>query len=166
MIIRSATAADIPAMNAIYNEYIVETAVSFDTEPWSDEKRFAWFQQRVDGGYPMFVAEADGAVIGASWSGPWRDKAAYRSSAETTVVLRGDAGGRGVGTELYRTLLEAVAAAGFHRAYAIVTMPNDASVALHEKLGFRQLGVLDEVGFKAGQFHSTMLLEKKLEEGA
>ena len=81
-------------------------------------------------------------------------------------MLRGDAGGRGVGTELYRALLEAVAAAGFHRAYAIVTMPNDASVALHEKLGFRQLGVLDEVGFKAGEFHSTMLLEKKLDERA
>ena len=80
MIIRSATAADIPAMNAIYNEYIVGTAVSFDTEPWSDAKRLDWFNERTGAGYPMLVAEDDGAILGASWSGPWRAKAASGAS--------------------------------------------------------------------------------------
>ena len=162
MIIRSATSADVPTVNAIYNQYIVGTAVSFDTDPWTDAKRLAWFEQRTSAGYPILVAEEGGSIVGASWSGPWRDKAAYRPSAETTVVLAPGVGGRGVGTALYTALLDEVAEAGFHRAYAIVTLPNDASVALHEKVGFVMVGVLDEVGFKDGEYHSTMLLEKKL----
>lgn len=162
MIVRSVTEADIPAMNAIYNQYIVGSAVSFDTAAWTDEQRLAWYRGRADAGYPMVVADDDGVVIGASWGGPWRDKAAYRSSVETTVALAPTARGKGVGTRLYSALLDAVASAGFHRAYAVITLPNSASVALHESLGFTQLGVLDEVGFKDGEYHSTMLLEKRL----
>jgi phosphinothricin acetyltransferase len=161
--IRQASTDDIPAMNAIYNRYIVGSHVSFDTEPWTDAQRLSWFQRRVSAGYPVLVACRDSTVIGASWSGPWRDKAAYRSTAETTVVLAPEAFGEGVGTKLYAALLEALRAAQFHVAIGIVALPNDASVALHKKLGYREVGTLEGVGLKDGLRHSTMILEAQLD---
>ncbi len=162
--IRRATEADVPAINAIYNEYIVDCHVSFDLEPWSDGRRLESFRACAEDGYPLLVACEGDEIIGTSWSGPWRRKRAYRGSVESTVVLAPDAGGRGVGTQLYSALLDALRADGFHRAYAIIALPNDASVALHLKLGYREVGVLDEVGFKDGKYHSTMLMELALDD--
>ena len=161
--IRPATGADVSAMNAIYNEYIVDSHVSFDLEPWSDEKRHEWFSSRVTAGYPFFVACEGDEVIGVAWAGPWRDKEAYRGSVESTVVLAPGSEGRGIGTTLYTTLLRALRSEGFHRAYAIIALPNDSSIALHLKLGYREIGVLEEAGFKDGKYHSTMLMELALE---
>jgi len=165
MVIRDATPEDVPALNAIYNRYIVGSHVSFDTEAWTDAKRLAWFETRIQGGYVVLVAVLDGVIAGASWSGPWRDKAAYRTTVETTVVLSDDAWGKGVGTAIYAELLDRLDVAGFHVAIGVVALPNDASVALHHKLGFREVGVLEEVGSKNGAYHSTMLLEKRLGSG-
>ena len=163
LVIRPATVSDAHDINVIYNEFVVESHVSFDTEPWTDDKRAAWLASRIENGYPVIVA-ADGAgVIGAAWSGPWRDKPAYRSSVETTIVLIPGSEGSGLGTTLYRSLLADVANRSFHRAYAIIALPNDASIAIHRKFGFVEVGVLDEVGHKVGEFHSTMLMELKLE---
>jgi phosphinothricin acetyltransferase len=163
LVIRPATVSDAHDINVIYNEFIVESHVSFDTEPWTDDKRAGWLAGRIENGYPVIVA-ADGAgVIGAAWSGPWRDKPAYRSSVETTIVLIPGSEGSGLGTTLYRSLLADVANRSFHRAYAIIALPNDASIALHRKFGFVEVGVLDEVGHKVGEFHSTMLMELKLD---
>ena len=163
VVIRPAIEADVPAINAIYNEYIIGSHVSFDLEPWSDAKRLEWFRSRVAAGYPLFVASEGDEVIGTSWSGPWRDKKAYRGSVESTVVLAPGADGRGVGTVLYATLLNDLRSGGFHRAYAIIALPNDSSIALHLKLGFREIGVLEEAGFKDGEYHSTMLMELALD---
>lgn len=159
--IREAVESDVPAMNAIYNQYVVGSHVSFDTEAWSDEKRLDWFNERKDAGYPMFVAEQGTALAGVTWAGPWRRKEAYRLSAETTVVLRPDATGAGLGRVLYKTLLDRLIELGFHRAFAIIALPNDPSIHLHQALGFTELGVLDEAGFKDGRFVSTMLLERR-----
>ena len=101
-------------------------------------------------------------MIGSSWSGPWRDKAAYRGSVETTVVLAQGASGEGTGSRLYRRLHEELIERGFHTAIGIIALPNDASIALHEKAGYRQVGVLEGVGYKDGAFHSTMLMQKRL----
>jgi phosphinothricin acetyltransferase len=160
--IRPATDDDVPALNAIYNAYIVDSHVSFDTEPWTDDQRLAWLEQRVAEGYPVIVAEVEGSVMGAAWSGPWRDKAAYRGSVETTIVLAPDAGGAGVGTALMSSLLGSLAAGGFHAAIAVIALPNDASIGLHRKMGYRVVGVLDEVGHKDGAFHDTMIMERLL----
>lgn len=162
MLIRDAARADVPALNAIYNRYIVGSHVSFDTEPWSDDQRLAWFEDRIDNGYVVLVAVVDGSIVGASWSGSWRDKAAYRTTAETTVVLDETSWGHGVGTALYGELLDRLSLAGFHVAIGVVALPNEASIALHRKLGYREVGVLEEVGSKDGRYHSTMLLEKRL----
>lgn len=163
IVVRPAIAADVPSMNSIYNEYIVDSHVSFDLEPWSDEKRLEWFRSKVAAGYPLFVACQDDEIVGASWAGPWRDKKAYRGSAESTVILAPGADGRGIGTALYTALLDALRSGGFHRAYAIIALPNAPSIALHLKLGYREVGVLEEAGLKDGRYHSTMLMELALD---
>jgi phosphinothricin acetyltransferase len=162
VVIRRAVEDDVPAMNAIYNLYIVDSHVSFDLEPWGDAKRLGWFRERTDAGYPLLVAcEAD-RVVGASWAGPWRNKEAYRRSVESTVILVPGAEGRGLGTMLYAALLEVLREEGFHRAFAIIALPNEPSIALHNKLGYREIGTLDEAGFKDGRYHSTTLMELAL----
>ena len=163
LVIRDAEAADARRINEIYNMYIVGSHVSFDTEAWSDEVRAEWLESRVAADYPVLVAEIDGLVVGAAWAGPWRDKDAYAGSVETTVVFDSDYTGAGTGTALYSGLIDRLIEHGFHRAYAIIALPNQASVALHRKLKYREVGVLDEAGFKDGEYVSTMLLERKLD---
>ncbi len=160
--IRAATTEDVARLNAIYSQYIVDSHVSFDTVPWTDEARVAWFEERTTAGYPVLVAVDDGTVVGASWAGPWRDKVAYAASVETTIVLDPASIGRGVGSMLYRALLSELSERGIHRAYAIIALPNDASVALHRAVGYEEIGVLDEAGFKNGRYISTLLMEKKI----
>lgn len=160
--IRPVASTDSVRVNEIYNTYIVGSHVSFDLDAWSDEARAQWLGEKTRSGYPVLVAEIDGLVVGAAWAGPWRTKSAYRGSVETTVVFDSQYTGAGTGTALYAALLEQLAEAGFHRAYAIIALPNEASVALHRKLGYRDVGVLDEVGFKDGNHISTLLMEREL----
>ncbi len=162
IVIRSAIEADVPQMNAIYNTYIVGSHVSFATEPWSEGDRLAWFRERRDAGYPVLVACDGERVVGTSWSGPYRPKKAYRSSVETTIVLAEGESGRGVGSALHSELIRRLKDAGFHRAIGIIALPNDSSIVLHRKLGYREVGVLDESGYKDGKYHSTMLMELAL----
>lgn len=162
--VRAATTADVPALNSIYNEYIVGSHVSFDTEPWTYDERATWFEDRASADYPVLVATRNDVVVGTAWSGPWREKAAYRSTAETTVVLAPNQSGAGIGATLLARLLEALAAAGYALAIAIVALPNDGSIAVHRKLGYEEVGVLRGVGFKDGHFHDTMILQKPLTE--
>lgn len=162
VLVRPATEADVPAINAIYNTYIVGSHVSFDTEPWTDAARLTWFRERDRRGYPVLVAERDGTVVGASWSGPWRDKAAYRGAVESTVVLSGDAVGAGVGTQLLGALVAELSERGFHTAIAVIALPNDASIAVHRKLGYREVGTLTGVGSKDGRRWDTTLMQRAL----
>jgi len=160
--IAQATDTDAPAINRIYTGYIVESHVSFDTEPWSDEQRSAWLADRLEHGFPILVARHLGRVVGVAWAGPWRDKKAYATSVETTIVLDAEATGSGVGSILYGHLIDQLTGLGVHRCYAVVALPNVVSVALHQRLGFVRVGVLDEAGFKDGAFVSTLLLELRL----
>lgn len=160
--IRRATADDLDDITRIYDRYIVGSHVSFDTEPWSRQRRLDWWDDHQ--GHPrlvVLVAEVDGAVGGAAYSSWYRPKAGYERSVETSVVLDPDVVGRGVGTTLYGALLDELAAAGTHRAYAVVALPNDASVALHHRLGFRDVGTEHECGWKLGRYWSTLTLEKR-----
>lgn len=162
VVVRAATSDDVPRLNRIYNTYIVDSHVSFDTEPWTDDQRAAWFAARVAAGYPIVVAERDHVVFGASWSGPWRDKAAYRTTVETTIVLASGESGAGAGSALYRRLHDDLRDGGFRVAIGVIALPNDASIALHRKLGYRQVGVLEDVGYKDEVPYSTMLMQKDL----
>ncbi len=164
-LVRPATEDDLDGITRVYDQYIVDSPVSFDVEPWPRERRLAWWEDHQ--GHPrlvVLVAEVDGAVVGAAYSSWYRPKVAYQRSVETSIVLDGAWTGRGLGRRLYGALLDQLAGAGTHRAYAVVTLPNDASVALHHRLGFRDVGVEDESGWKLGRYWSTITLEKRFDD--
>lgn len=166
--IRLATAADATRVAAIYNHYVDNTVITFETEPVAAEAMAERMLKIVAEGLPYLVAEdsllaADGrpdAVLGFAYAGPFRERAAYRHSVEATVYLDEGARSRGLGSLLYAELLERLreipASASVHgpvhRVYAGIALPNAASVALHEKFGFVQVGTFVEVGFKFGQW--------------
>ena len=165
VVIRPARARDLGRINEIYNETIAASHISFDLEPWDLQRREEWWARYSDTGpHQVFVAEVDGSVVGTAYSSELREKASYRSSVETTVVVARGFRGAGIGRRLLATLLNLVEAEEIHRAYAVVTLPNDASIGVHEALGYRLAGTLDEVGFKLGEYWSTVILEKRFDE--
>jgi phosphinothricin acetyltransferase len=146
-VIRPATPADAPAICRIYNPYVTGTVVTFETAPVAPETMAARIR-KVTAGHPWLAWEEDGDLLGYAYASPWKEREAYRFSVETTVYVAGDARGRGIGTGLYRALLPALRDRGFHTALAGIALPNPASVALHEKLGFAQAARLPQVGRK------------------
>jgi phosphinothricin acetyltransferase len=158
--------ADLPALTDIYNHYVRETAVTFDVTPLTTSERRPWLLSHPeDGPHQLTVARIPGSggrVLGYATSSAFRPKAAYATSVETSIYLASDVGGRGIGTLLYARLFEALAAEDVHRAYAGVALPNDASVRIHERFGFRQVGLYEEVGRKFGRYHDVAWFEKRL----
>lgn len=161
--IRSAVADDLEPITRLYNHYVRHTAITFDVEPFAPEARRAWLAQfATSGPHRLLVAEDAGRVVGYAGSSRFRAKAAYDPSVETTVYLEPGATGRGIGARLYAALLESLAREDVHRAYAGVTLPNPASVALHLRLGFREVGVYREVGRKLGRWWDVQWYEKAM----
>jgi len=161
MTIRDATPADLPQINALYNATIVNSHISFDVEPWDLETRERWWTQR-DVELVCLVAADELDVLGVAYSSWWRPKEAYRTSMETTIVLADTHRGRGLGTELLGALTERLRDEGVHRAVAIIALPNDASVALHRSLRYREVGTLTEIGNKLGRYWDTLVMERAL----
>jgi phosphinothricin acetyltransferase len=153
IVIRRAVEDDLPALLAIYNHFVVHTPVTFDLEPRTLAQRQAWLDTFAPAGrHQCFVAARDGRAIGWACSGKFRERAAYDTSVETSIYLAPGEQGKGVGRRLYQTLFDALAAEDVHRAYGVVTLPNEASVGLHLALGFSLIGTLGEVGRKFGRF--------------
>jgi phosphinothricin acetyltransferase len=162
--VRPARAEDLPSLLAIYNHYVVHTAITFDLEPFTLEQRREWFSHYADSGpHRLLVAELGGYAVGWACSSSFRPKGAYRTSVETSVYLAPEHTGRGLGAALYAALFAALAGEDVHRAYAGVTLPNPASLALHRRFGFREAGLHDEVGRKLDRFWSVQWLEKRLD---
>ena len=154
---------DLVELTQIYNHYVIETPITFDTKPFTPEERRPWLE-RFDRGGPhrCFVAEESGAVLGWAATIPFRAKPAYSSSAEVSTYLAPHATGRGLGTRLYEVLFDDLADAGLHRLLAGITLPNAASLALHERFGFEPVGTFREVGFKLDRYWDVAWLEKAL----
>jgi phosphinothricin acetyltransferase len=146
MRIRTGTVEDLPRLTDIYNHYVLHDHATFDDVPFTDRReRFSHY------GTPphhLLVAEVDGRVDGYATSSPYRPKPGYRTTVETSVYLSPAAVGRGLGTALYADLLPMLDEAGVHRALAGIALPNAASIALHERFGYRHVGTYTEVGFK------------------
>jgi len=149
--IREPRARDAAAISAIYNHYVADTMVTFATEEVS-ETEMASAIAGVSENFPWVVWEDGGRVLGYTLASEWKSRCAYRFSVETTIYLDPAAAGKGIGTLLYADLLERVAAAGHHSALGGIALPNPASVALHEKLGYVKVGQLKEVGWKFDQW--------------
>ncbi|GAB7109045.1 GNAT family N-acetyltransferase [Streptomyces phaeofaciens JCM 4814] len=163
--VRPGVEADLDALTDLYNHYVRETPITFDTAVLTTEERRPWLLSHLeDGPYRLKVAvDADSQeILGYATSSPHRPKAAYATSVEVSVYLRPDAGGRGIGTLLYEALFEALAGEDVHRAYAGVAQPNEASVRLHERFGFRYVGTYREVGRKFDRYWDVAWYEKEL----
>ena len=154
---------DLAALTEIYNHYVLNSAITFDTEPFSTEDRKPWLSQFTPGSlHQCLVAKRQGEILGYASSSKLRPKPAYDSSVETTIYLHPNALGQGLGVLLYGRLLDNLTELGIHRCYGIVALPNEPSIRLHRRLGFSQIGVLNEVGFKFGRYHDTAWLERRL----
>jgi L-amino acid N-acyltransferase YncA len=145
--IRPVKDSDTRQISDIYNHFVNHTIVTFDEEEVTD-KEMSDYIQKVQEKYPWLVYEEQGAVAGYAYAGSWKSRCAYRYSVETTIYLRPEEGGRGLGTQLYGELIRQVREMGIHSAIGGIALPNPASIRLHEKLGFQKIGHFREVGFK------------------
>ncbi|HEX6509591.1 MAG TPA: arsinothricin resistance N-acetyltransferase ArsN1 family B [Chloroflexota bacterium] len=152
--IRSATSDDAAQICEIYNHYVLHTAVTFEEEAVRPEEMARRIGEIVPK-LPWLVWEEDGRVLGYCYAKPWRPRFAYRYSVECTVYVYIDACGRGIGSQLYRVLMSDLQERGFHTAIGGILVPNNASVALHEALGFEKVAHFCQVGWKFGKWHDV-----------
>lgn len=150
--VRTARLADAGAITKIYNHYIKTSTATFETEPVAvdtiEQRMRAVRAERL----PWLVAAEDDACLGYAYATQWKDRHAYRFSVESTVYLAPEAAGRGLGRALYEALFRALEDADVHVVVGGITLPNPASVALHEKLGMVKVAHFNEIGFKFGQW--------------
>ncbi|KAB1147114.1 N-acetyltransferase [Streptomyces luteolifulvus] len=167
--VRPGAESDLEALTDIYNHYVRETPITFDTAAFTPQERRPWLLSHPeDGPYRLMVAAEGGSpgnaqeILGYATSSPYRAKPAYSTSVEVTVYVAPHASGRGVGTLLYQALFKALAAEDVHRAYAGIAQPNEASERLHRRFGFRHVGTYREVGRKFGRYWDVAWYEKGL----
>ncbi|MFV8816652.1 arsinothricin resistance N-acetyltransferase ArsN1 family B [Haliea sp. E17] len=150
--IRAVADTDASAIADIYNHYIRTSVATFEEAEIAAEEMSARIRKVVDAGYPWLVAEEDGALLGYAYASRWRERAAYRFSVESSIYLAPKAQGRGWGIRLYSSLFEQLRALGVHAVIGGITLPNPASIALHEKMGMRKVAEFPEVGYKQGRW--------------
>lgn len=161
--IRPATVNDLPRLTEIYNHYVIETAVTFDLEPYTVERRAGWFAQfGLTGRYRLLVAEDDSGIHGYAGTTRFRPKAAYDTTVETTIYCAPGATRRGIGRALYAQLFDSLAMEDVHKIVAGYTLPNPGSEALHARFGFHLVGVFRENGRKFGRYWDVAWTERPL----
>jgi phosphinothricin acetyltransferase len=148
LVVRPASPEDAPQVSDIYNHYIATSTITFEEEPVSAAEMAARIREIQSSSYPWLVATAGTDIVGYASASKWKVRAAYKHSSEITVYVRAGQERSGVGSALYQHLLPALKARGVHAAIGGVALPNDASVRLHEKFGFRKCAHFSEVGFK------------------
>ncbi|MFD1797251.1 N-acetyltransferase [Paracoccus aurantiacus] len=164
MDIRDATEADLPEITAIYNQAVNETTAIWNERETDLANRAAWLADRHRAGYPVLVASRDGTVLGYASFGDWRAFDGYRHTVEHSVYVRTDCQGGGIGKALMLALLDRARGLGKHVMVAGIEAGNTASIRLHEKLGFRQTGLLPQVGTKFGRWLDLAFLQLMLDE--
>ena len=148
MELRDATPDDAAAIAAIYNHFVLTTAISFEEEPVNASDMALRIAGVRDAALPWLVASVDGIIAGYAYATKWRVRPAYRFSVESSVYVAAHMARCGLGGALYRALLERLRAAGVHLVIGGIALPNDASVALHEAMGYTKAAHFSEVGFK------------------
>lgn len=153
--IRDAVKSDSEAIANIYNYYIEHTDISFEETPVSGSDIERRIESVQGAGLPWMVAMEDDAVVGYAYATKWKERSAYRFSVEASVYLSHQMHGRGLGAKLYETIFARLKENGIHTVIGGITLPNPASVALHEKMGMRKVAHFEKVGFKFNQWHDV-----------
>jgi phosphinothricin acetyltransferase len=148
LIIRAATAADAAEVADIYSHFILTSVITFEEEPVAAPEMARRIADIQSNGLPWLVAARGEQILGFAYANKWKTRAAYRFSTEVTVYVRDGLARSGIGSQLYSALFTALKAAGVHAVIGGVALPNEASVRLHEKFGFRKVAHFSEVGFK------------------
>ncbi len=162
MIIRSVQLADAKAIQAIYQPYVTETAITFEV----DVPTVLEFERRITktlARYPYLVAEVDGKVLGYAYASTYYARAAYDWTVELSIYISKEARGQGIGSALYDALEEELKARGYLRFLACIALPNEASIAMHEKRGYVQVAHFPKVGYKFEQWHDIVWMQKTIE---
>ena len=162
---RIATVDDAAEIADVYAPNVRDTATSFETEA-PDAAELAQRIERIGSHYPWLAASSDGRVIGYAYACENRSRRAYRWSVDTAVYLDVSAQRKGIGRELYRRLFALLEAQGYVNAFAGITLPNAASVGLHESMGFALIGVYRRVGYKLGAWHDVGWWQLVIGEGS
>lgn len=164
--LRTVTHADLAQITAIYAHHVLHGLASFELEPPEETEMRRRFDAIAAGGYPYFVAEAGGRVLGYAYAGPYRTRPAYRHSVEDSIYVAPDAVGRGLGKRLLLALIDACERRGLRQMLAVIgDSANTASIELHRACGFAQVGLLPSIGFKFGRWVDSVLMQRALGEG-
>ncbi len=158
IIMRPVTLADAKAITDIYNHYISETTITFEVEPVTIEEMEGRIKE-MSSSFPYFVCEEEGRILGYCYVHLWKQRAAYSNTLETTVYLDEKAVGRGIGSMMMRHLVEFCREQGYHALIACITEGNEASVRMHERLGFCKVSEYKEVGWKFGRWLGVVDME-------
>jgi phosphinothricin acetyltransferase len=162
-IVRPALRSDLGELVAIYNHYVEHSIASFDIEPTSVEKRTAWYENFSDvGPHRLLVAAKSGRILGCASSAPYRPHPAFAQTVEVSVYVDLEVLTTGVGSALYSALFHELCLEPVHLAVAGIALPNDASIALHRKFGFTEVGVFEEYATKHAAFISSMWMQRRL----
>ncbi len=161
VVVRLATLDDAEAIQRIYNHEVEHTTHTFDLVPRTLEEQQAWLQDR-SGALGVLVAEIDGQVVGFSSLSEYRPRAAYRTSVESSVYVNETMRGRGVGRRLLHDLVDLAKASGFHTMVARIAGEHEASIKLHEAVGFATVGTEREVGRKFGNWLNVVVMQRML----
>jgi phosphinothricin acetyltransferase len=165
--IRAGLPEDLPAVVDLYNFYVANSPSTFEIVPVTPEARADWLADHsAPGPHRLLVAEAeDGAIVGWATTSPFRPRAAYSTTVESSVYCRADVVGRGIGSRLYRELFLSIADQDVERVVAGIVVPNPPSLALHQRFGFRHVGTFTRVGRKFGRFWDVAWFERPLHLG-
>jgi L-amino acid N-acyltransferase YncA len=163
-LVRDATAADAEACRAIYAPYVRDTIISFESEPPTEPEMAARIAA-ANATHAWLVLEQDGGVIAYAYGGPFAPRAAYQWACEVSVYVEIDRHRTGAGRARKQALLPPHAQRGFHMAVAGMSLPNDASLALHRALGFEPVGTWRRIGFKHGAWHDVAWTQRQLADG-
>lgn len=167
-LIRPATSADIPAISVIYAHAVLHGTASFELKPPGEAEMAQRQKLLLDGGFPYLVAESDGDIAGYAYAGLYRTRPAYRWTLEDSVYVSPTAHRRGVGRALLERLLVESQQRGFRQMIAVIgdSIQQTPSIELHRALGFRTVGVLENVGYKFGRWLDSVLMQRDLGPGA
>jgi len=163
VLVRAANDGDLPQLTELYNHFVRTSPATFDLAPVTLDNRREWMSHYAESGpHRLLVASANGAVAGYATSGKVKERPGYLTSVETSVYVHPDHQARGIGSRLYAALLAALATEDVHRAYAAIVLPNPASIALHERFGFKPVGLYQEIGRKFGRYWDVQWFERAM----
>lgn len=161
--IRLATLEDAASILSIYEPYILNTAITFETDTITVED-FKVRMSKVQAQFPWLVYEEEGQIVGYAYACAYRERAAFAWDCECSVYINKQAHRKGIATKLYIELFERLKTQGYYNIYAFITYPHESSVELHKKFGFREVGIFSKTGYKHGKWWDLIVMEKALQD--